>query len=66
MNYTGDPVRDFLHYDAEQSKMLNRLPVCYECDEHIQDEKCYEINGKYICPKCLEENHRKWVENLIE
>lgn len=66
MYYTDDPARDFLNYDAEQCERLKRLPVCCECEKPIQSETCYEFNGEYICPKCLEENHRQWVENLID
>ena len=66
MPYTDDPIKDFECYDAEQHRGLEKLPRCYECDEPIQSETCYEINGELICPECLENNHRKWVEDFIE
>lgn len=63
---TGDPERDFANYEAEQERKLNKLPKCYECGEPIQDEECYEINGELICPECLNENHRKFVEDYVD
>ena len=53
-------------HDREQQAALEKLPVCCECDEHIQDEVCYEINGELICPECLENNHKHWVEDFME
>lgn len=62
--WTDDPIADFERYDAEQQAQLDKLPVCCECDEPIQGEYCYEINGEYICEECLEYNHRKDVDAL--
>ncbi len=55
-----------LRYEEEHDRETKRLPVCAECDEPIQDEHCYEINGELICPHCLEENHRKFTDDYIE
>ena len=52
--YTDDPVRDFERYDADREDELANLPVCDICDEPIQDEHYYIINGDNICPLCLE------------
>lgn len=51
-------------HEAEQQRLLDKLPICSECGEHIQAEECYEFNGKYICPDCLIENHRRWTEDV--
>lgn len=57
-------VLDMFHvHDAEQQAKLGRLPRCSECDNPIQSEACYEINGELICEECLENNHKKWVED---
>ena len=53
-------------HDAEQQRQLARLPECSECGEHIQSDKCYEINDELICPKCMEENHGKWVDDCCD
>lgn len=66
MYRTDDPIADFTRHDAEQSRWLKKRPVCSECGEHIQDEHCYEINDELICEECLEQNHRKWVDDYAE
>lgn len=66
MFYSDDPAADFLRHDAEQAAILDKLPRCSECDEPIQSEVCYEINGELVCEECLENNHKKWVEDYVE
>lgn len=66
MFYSDNPIADFERHDAEQQRMLDRLPKCSECGEPIQSEVCYEINGELICEECLENNHKKWVEDFRE
>lgn len=51
-------------HEAQQERQLLDRPRCAECDNHIQDEFCYEINGEYICEQCLENHHRKYVDDL--
>lgn len=65
MSLTGNPLADFDRHDAEQQKQLDKLPKCYECGEPIQTDECYELNGELICPECLKDNHRKWVEDYV-
>lgn len=62
---SADPVRDWDRHCAEEERQLQRLPKCYECGEPITTEECYLINGEYICPECLKDNHRKWVEDIV-
>lgn len=52
--------------EAQIEKRLARLPRCSECDHPIQDETCIEFNGELICEDCLENNHRKRVEDYVE
>lgn len=49
-------------YEHEQNRMLERRPICSECGEHIQEEKCHLFDGKFICPSCMEE-HEVWTED---
>ena len=63
---TDDPLADFDRWDAEQTAKLEKLPRCTECDEPIQDDCCYEINGELVCPECLDNNHKHWVEDFME
>lgn len=66
MSWTDDPVRDAERHEAEKERQLQRLPVCCECDQPIQTDECYEMNGELLCPDCLKDNHRKWVEDYVE
>lgn len=65
MFYSDDPISDYNRYCNEQQKELDRLPECSECGEKIMDEYCFEVNGEYICERCMNENHRKSVDMLI-
>lgn len=51
--------------DAELEAELEARPKCSECEEHIQDDYCYEINGEVICEHCLNAYYRKSVEDII-
>lgn len=62
---TDDPIADFNNYDAQQSKQEENLPECSECGTKVQDEYFYEINDEVICSGCLDNNHRKWVEDYV-
>lgn len=53
-------------HDAEQQAQLNRLPKCSECGEPIQDEQCFEFEGKYICKRCMKDNHEVDTEDLMQ
>lgn len=66
MYYSDDPVKDFERHDARQQRRLGRLPRCSECNEYIQDDVCYEINGELICPACLEANYEKNTDDYID
>lgn len=61
MSYTDNPIADFDQWDAEQAKRLAELPKCDICDNPIQDDHYYLINGDNVCPECLENEFRKEV-----
>lgn len=61
MSYIPDAYEQWERHDAEQERELQKLPRCSECDEPIQNEHCYEINGELICPDCMNDNHLKLV-----
>ena len=63
--WTDDPVADYDRYDAQRQRELDRLPKCSECGEPIQSDYAYCISDELICEECLEDNHRKYVEDLI-
>lgn len=62
---TDDPLADFARCMAEQQKLLDKLPRCIECDRPIQDEYLYDINGDYVCQKCMDEHYRKRVDDVV-
>ena len=51
-------------HERKQEAWLAERPVCADCGEPIQDDHCFEINGEYICPRCMEDLHRRDVEFL--
>lgn len=52
--YSNDPIADFDAWDAEQNRQLAKLPVCADCDDPIQDDFAYYINGEWICERCMD------------
>lgn len=64
--YSDDPVADAERYFAEQDKQLQKRPICCMCDEHIQDETAYYINGEYICIGCLNDNFKIYVDDYTD
>ncbi len=66
MFYTDDPLMDFENHDREQTKRLQRFPVCAICGNPIQDEHLYLINDEFVCPECLNRDFRKDVDDYVE
>lgn len=66
MPYTDDPISDFLAHDREQAREIERLPVCDYCDNAIQDEHYYDIEGEILCESCLIKHFRKSVDDYEE
>lgn len=64
MCYVPDNLDRWEKHDAEQESALELLPLCSICDEHIQDEYCYQINGDVICEHCMVEYFRKDTMDL--
>ena len=64
--YTDNPVADADRYFADKEKEMDKLPVCYECENPITGEHCYEFNGEYICEDCLNLYHKKATNDFIE
>ncbi len=62
MAFCCDPLDAFNRRDAEEAEWLASLPVCDLCGEPIQDEYYYEIEGKEVCPECLNYHFRKEVD----
>ena len=52
----------WLPHDNAQQAELEKRPICSDCGEHITQDKYYEIDGKKICPECLEYFYEKEIE----
>lgn len=65
MLYVPDNYDLWEKHDAEQQRELEKLPVCDECDEPIQDDHFYEVNDVKICVRCMNEYFRKDTEDYV-
>ena len=54
MNFSDNPIRDFHIHDKQQYDKLQKLPICIECKERIQDEIAYEFKRGLVCESCIE------------
>lgn len=53
--YVPDNYDQFVAHDTYRERSLRRLPVCCNCDEHIQQEKALKIDGNWYCDECIED-----------
>ena len=65
MFYIPDYVCEWEEHDRQKEEELKKLPKCCECNEHIQDDYCFEINDEIICERCLVKNYRKSIEDVV-
>ena len=63
--WTDDPVADYEAYDRQRAAELDKLPKCSECEEPIQDERFYLVEGKKYCKSCMED-FKEWTDDYIE
>ena len=56
----------YARHECEQERRLSKRPICYNCQEHIQDERAYYANDVWICIDCLERDFMRDVEDYIE
>lgn len=54
IQYTDDPVADADARDRYLDSLLESLPKCRVCKEHIQDEKYYQIGYHSVCRDCID------------
>lgn len=63
--YSSNLQNDIDRYLRDQDNALKGLPVCCECDEPIQDDELYLFDDKFICPSCLDLNHRRYADEFL-
>lgn len=65
MLFTDNPLSDFHTYDAEQAReeaeYRATLPRCGYCEQIIEDDWCFELDGECYCEECMKAQHRKWL-----
>ena len=61
MFYSSNPVADFERYDAQKEAELDKLPVCVCCEQPIQEEYGFCIDGDWYCEECLNAEFRKEI-----
>lgn len=49
-------------YVAKLDAFLMSRPVCDWCNQHIQEDHYYRIDGEIVCPDCLDTYFRKEIE----
>lgn len=65
MGWTDDPAMDEMRHTQRKEDALEEYPTCGCCDEKIQDDYFYIINGEYVCQGCLDENFKVRTEDYI-
>ena len=60
--YVPDNYDAFLQHEAEQEAWLSKRPICEHCEEPIQDDHLYDIEGLLYCEKCAREIFRRWTD----
>ena len=65
MILSGDPLRDYDRYDAEQYRQLKKLPCCCKCEKPIQEEYLYDVFDALYCEDCMNNTYRQPVEDYI-
>ena len=60
---------NYSQWEANERRLereLARRPVCSFCEEHIQEDQFYCVNGEYICKHCMETQFLVYTEDYIE
>lgn len=49
---TDNPDRDLERHERQQEEWIKSRPVCYQCEEPIQEEFMFEYENEIFCPNC--------------
>ena len=64
--YSDNPIADFNRWDKENTDWRNSRPRCYYCEEPIQTDACYVVNGHKYCLDCSEAAAEAVLPQLME
>lgn len=60
-----DNYSQFAYRERRQQRELDERPACSICENPIQDDKCYNINGELICASCMDEHFSVNTEDYM-
>lgn len=66
MCYIPDALDMWEAHEVEKEAELQKQPECEYCNEFIQDDYLYDIEGMIICEHCLNKYFRKHTEDYVE
>lgn len=52
-------------HQQELDAALEKRPKCDYCNEPIQDDYFFEINGEFICEDCLDRFFKKCTDDFV-
>ena len=55
MDYIPDYTELHAMYEAEQERRIEKYPKCDCCGERILDDSFFNIEGTYICERCIDD-----------
>lgn len=64
--YSDDPAADYDSYCREQDYLHDMLPMCIECDQHIEDEHVWDFGDGPLHEECAARLYRKRTEDVME
>ena len=62
---TDDPLRDFARYDAMMADREAKLPQCEDCGNPINDDIYFNVEGEFLCEKCMHERYARNTEDWL-
>ncbi len=62
---SGDPLNDFDRWDRELASMEARLPVCDKCNQRINDDIFFDIDGEILCEDCMHDRYARSTEDYL-
>ena len=50
-------------HDLAQSRRLARMPKCFHCGEHVQQDMAVHLRCGWLCSDCIDNNMEEVIEN---
>ena len=64
----GIPDNDDLHadYERRRHRKLSRRPKCNDCDEYIESDYYFEVDGDILCFEHMCDRYRKRTDDYMD